>query len=162
MCKIYLHGSDQYQDSSANWNFQRALLLPVSLAMLSLYALRSTWELRRAAKLARFLVWLLSVCMCVCVSVCECVCLSLCVCFWLRYETLRRGKQKINKNGKCSSRVMNPTEHRLRLQWSHHTESFGFILGSTLQRGCISCHFLTGSKPVFYFRINLTLVASFW
>ena len=119
MCKSY-----QCQDSSASRNFQRALLLPISLAMLSLYALRSTWELRRATELVQFLVW------------------------------------KINKNGKCSSLLMNPGEHRLRLQWYHHTGSVVYTLGSTLQRGCISRPFLIGSKPVFFFRINFTTITA--
>jgi len=71
-----------------------------------------------------------------CVRVCVSVSVSVCVCLWLRYESVKRRKKKISKNGKCSSRVMNPGEHRLHLQCSHHNECIAYSLRSTLQRGC--------------------------
>jgi hypothetical protein len=93
---------DQCQGSSASRNSPRALLFPVSLAMILSYALRSNWELRHAAELFRFFVRLLSM-----------------------------------------------------FKSCHHTECITCKLRSTLQGGCIFCHFLTGCKLVFFFSYQL-------
>ena len=109
-CESYPHGSDQCQDSSASQNSPRALLLPISLAMISLYALRSTWELRRAAELVRFLVWLLCVCVCVCVCVWVSVCVFL-TAIWVSEKTKEENKQERKVQLACneSRRTQTPS-----------------------------------------------------
>lgn len=86
-CESYPHGSDQCQASSASRKSPLVLLLPISLAMISLYAPRPTWELRRAAEF----VWFLVVCVCVFLTA-----------IWVTEKTKEENKQDRNVQLACN------------------------------------------------------------
>jgi hypothetical protein len=119
-------------------------------------------------------VWLFCVfvceCQCLCVSVsvcvlvsvfvceCQCLCVSVSVgvfltALWVSEQTYGENKEQ----RKCSSRLMNPAEHRLSRP-RYHTKCIACNRSSILQRGCMFCHFLTGTKLVFFLRITLNIV----
>jgi hypothetical protein len=138
---------DQCPGSSAKRNYPLALLFPVSITMIILYALHPTQEWRRAPDIFLFL----SVC-CVrlCVSVSVCVFLNV---LWVSGKTNGENKEQ----RKCSSRLMNPAEQRLSRPY-YHTEWIACSRSYILQRGCIFCHFLTGTKLVFFLSIKINIV----
>jgi hypothetical protein len=99
---------------------------------------------------SRAFSFLCGYCVCLCVSVSVCVFLTA---LWVSEKTNGENKEQ----RKCSSCLMNPAEHRLSRP-CHHTECIACSRSSILQRGCMFCHFLTGTKLVFFLRIKLNVV----